>query len=368
MELKRTPLYEAHKALGARLVAFAGWEMPVQYTGVIEEHLGVRKTCGLFDVSHMGEVEIAGPGAFSALQYLATNDLEKTVDGQCQYTLLCYPDGGVVDDCVVYRFSRERFLICVNASNTEKAFEWMKSNCPKGAVVTDRSARFAQLALQGPSSAEVLRHLLSVDPAAVKHYHFVEAKAAGVSAIISRTGYTGEDGFEIYLPPEEAAGVWQRIMEAGARFKIVPAGLGARDTLRLEMGYPLYGHELTEKTTPIEAGLKRFVGLNKADFIGIDVLRRQARSGVEKTLAGFEIEGQGVPRQGYDVCRGGKKLGSVTSGTHSPSLGKGVGMAYVEPALNKAGTEIDIIIRGRAVRARVVKPPFYTRAAVGLGA
>ena len=284
MTLKRTPLYEAHRALNARFVEFAGYEMPVQYTGVIEEHLKVRSSAGLFDVSHMGEVEVKGPLALEALQKVTTNDLEKIGNGQCQYTPLCYPEGGVVDDVIVYRFSRERLLVCVNASNRAKDFAWLSENI-KMAEVKDISDSYAQLAIQGPSSVEILKPLSEVDPASIKRFSFVEAKVAGLKAIVSRTGYTGEDGFEIYLPPEGAAAVWEAILKEGAGYSIAPAGLGARDTLRLEMGYPLYGHELTDKTTPIEAGLRRFVALDKPSFIGKDVLKREAEAGVQVAVS-----------------------------------------------------------------------------------
>lgn len=367
MELKRTPLYEIHRDLGARLVDFAGWEMPVQYTGLMEEHRMVRSSAGLFDVSHMGEVEITGPGARDAVQHLFTNDVDKVKSGQCQYTLLCYPTGGVVDDCIVYRFSDERFLVCVNASNTEKAFRWMKENAPKGAAVTDVSSGYAQLAVQGPNAEHFIEHMVNIDLTELKPFHFAVTGVLGFEAIVSRTGYTGEDGFEIYLDPEGAPKVWQAMLAPDTSFGIAPAGLGARDTLRLEMGYPLYGHELDGSTTPVEAGLhKRFVSLDK-DFIGADVLRRQAAEGVGKTLVGFELTGAGVPRAGYKVRGGGRSVGTVTSGTHSPSLGKPIGMAYVDPELARPGTEIEVAIRNRNVSAVVVRTPFYKRKKTGAG-
>ncbi len=343
------------------MVEFAGWEMPVQYSGVIEEHLAVRKNCGLFDVSHMGEVEISGEDALSAVQRLITNDIEKVVDGQCQYSPVCYPSGGVVDDCIVYRFDRKRFLICVNASNTEKAFEWMRENSSGAAVVRDVSADYAQLALQGPSSVEVLRPLLSIDPESIGHFHFVVAPVKGFNAIISRTGYTGEDGFELYFDPKGASAIWRAIMESGGRFGILPVGLGARDTLRLEMGYPLYGHELSEEITPLEAGLKKFVRLEKADFIGKGALSDQAKKGVQRTLVGIRMSDPGVPRAGYEIQKAGKKTGYVTSGTLSPSLKLGVAMCLVEPASKEPGTELDCVIRGRNARAVVTRLPFYRK-------
>lgn len=362
--MKRTPLYEAHAALGGRFVDFAGWEMPVQYTGLIEEHLRVRSSCGLFDVSHMGEIEITGPGALSAVQYLSTNDINKIKDGRCQYTLLCYPEGGVVDDTIVYRFSDERFLYCVNGVNTDKVFEWMLSQDLSDVRLENVSEKYAQIALQGPASVEVLRPLVDKDPASIKGFHFNIITVKGSKAIVSRTGYTGEDGFEIYVEPGSAPNVWNALMEAGRAFGILPIGLGARDTLRLEMGYPLYGHELSRETTPIEAGLKKYVALKKDGFIGKDVFDRQVSTGVQRSLVGFELKGRGVARPDYPVSSGGRVVGRVTSGTMSPSLRRAVGMAYVEPPLNAAGTELDIMIRERPVKAVVVKPPFYKKKAV----
>lgn len=359
--LKRTPLYETHKALGARIVEFAGWEMPVQYSGVIDEHQGVRTNCGLFDVSHMGEIEISGDDALSVVQRLITNDVERVIDGQCQYTPVCYPHGGVVDDCIVYRFDKKRFLICVNASNTEKAFNWMRENSFGAATVKDVSASYAQLALQGPFSVEVLRPLLSIDPESIGHFHFVVTPVKGYDAIISRTGYTGEDGFELYFDPRGATAIWQAIMDSGKKYGILPIGLGARDTLRLEMGYPLYGHELSETITPLEAGLKKFVRLEKPDFIGKDALVKQASGGLAKTLIGIKMADPGVPRADYEIQKAGKKAGYVTSGTSSPSLKLGIAMCLVEPEFKEPGTELDCMIRGRAARAVVTKLPFYKK-------
>ncbi len=361
--LKRTPLYETHKALGARIVEFAGWEMPVQYSGVIEEHLAVRNNCGLFDVSHMGEIEISGEDALAAVQRLITNDVERVVDGQCQYTAVCYPSGGVVDDCIVYRFDKKRFLICVNASNTEKAFKWMRENGQGAAAVRDVSASYAQLALQGPFSAEVLRPLLTIDPESIRHFHFAVTPIKGYDAIISRTGYTGEDGFELYFDPRGAVAIWQAIMEAGKKYGILPIGLGARDTLRLEMGYPLYGHELSETITPLEAGLKKYVRLEKPDFIGKDALVKQASGGLARTLVGIKMSDPGVPRAGYEIQKAGKKTGYVTSGTLSPSLKLGIAMCLVEPGLKEPGTELECVIRDRKAKAVVTKLPFYDKKA-----
>jgi len=365
--LKRTSLYERHKALGARLVPFAGWEMPVQYSGLMEEHLRVREHCGIFDVSHMGEIEISGPGAIDAVQYLGTNDMEKVRDGQCQYTLLTYPTGGVVDDCIVYRYSTERFLICVNASNTEKVFAWFKgvdlSDVAPDVTIKDVSHTFCQIALQGPESVNVLKKLTESDPQSIWGFHFIETTLLGKDVLVSRTGYTGEDGFEIYSAPEDGPAIWDAIIEAGEDKKILPIGLGARNTLRLEMGYPLYGHELSEDITPIEAGLRRFVGLKKENFLGHEIIKAQAEKGAEKTLTGFILDGPGVPRDDYKVNIEGVERGYVTSGTLSPCLSRGVGLAYLPPNSCTEGSSIEVIIRGKPFKAKIVKRPFYQKKA-----
>lgn len=361
LTLKRTPLYEAHRSLGARLVDFAGWEMPVQYSGVIDEHIAVRSSCGLFDVSHMGEIEVSGPGAFDFVQMIMTNDIERVEDGQCQYTLLCYPDGGVVDDTIVYRYNKDRYLFCVNASNAGKVFEWMKKHSDADTIVEDLSSTYAQIALQGPKSVEVLRGLMDADPEEIKHFHFHIGLVGDAEALVSRTGYTGEDGFEIYIDPADAVGVWDSLLSSGKAHGIKPIGLGARDTLRLEMGYPLYGHELSEKITPFEAGLKKYVRLDDRDFIGEEALKKQAEEGVKKTLVGFKMIDAGVPRAGYEIRSGGKKAGIVASGTSSPSLKTGIGTGFVPPALREPGAELEIMIRDRAARASVVRMPFYRK-------
>lgn len=359
LKLKKTPLNEIHRALGAKLVDFAGWEMPVQYSGVIEEHLAVRSSCGLFDVSHMGEIEVWGPDAWDFVQKVTTNDIERAVDGQCQYTLLCYPDGGVVDDTIVYRFNDERFLFCVNASNTDKAYEWLVTQKAEDVTIENVSANYAQIALQGPKSVDALRGLLDIDPSEIKHFHFHIGVVADSEAIISRTGYTGEDGFEIYIDPTDAPAVWNAIMESGKNYGILPIGLGARDTLRLEMGYPLYGHELSKEITPIEAGLKKYVRFDKVEFIGMDVLKKQAEGGTAKTLVAFRMKDPGIPRADYEIYSGGKKAGWVSSGTSSPSLKTGIGMGFVETT--KKAPLLEIMIRDRAAKATVVGLPFYKK-------
>jgi len=361
MSLKRTSLYERHKALGARFVDFAGWEMPVQYSGLMEEHLRVRDTCGIFDVSHMGEIEITGPGAIAAVQLLGTNDIEKVKGGQCQYTILCYPTGGVVDDCIVYRYSDESFLICVNASNVEKVFKWFTEVDPPDVSITNVSDKYCQIALQGPASVEVLRPLADSDPGGVKGFHFISATVADRKVLLSRTGYTGEDGFEIYSAPGDGPVIWDAIMKSGEAFNILPIGLGARNTLRLEMGYPLYGHELSKDLTPTEAGLRRFIGFNKETFLGEKRIKAEGVDGVSKSLVGFILNGPGVPRDGYPVHAEGVEVGTVTSGTLSPSLKRGLGMAFLPPKLCAEGTEVDILIRKKPFKAKVVKMPFYKK-------
>lgn len=336
--------------------------MPVQYRGVLEEHLAVRSACGIFDVSHMGEIEVSGPRAEEAVRLLMTNDIGRVEDGQCQYTLLCYPHGGVVDDTIVYRFNSERFLFCVNASNTDKAYEWIQGQVSGIALVENLSDEYAQIAIQGPNAASVLEDLSDVPPSEIKPFHFVMAElAGGVEAIVSRTGYTGEDGFEIYLPPSEAPELWGALMYSGEEFGITPTGLGARDTLRLEMGYPLYGHELGEGITPLEANLGKYVRLEGREFIGAEALRAQKAAGVKKMLIALKMKDPGIPRAGYEIAKNGKKIGDVASGTMSPSLKSGIGTGFVGPSFSEIGTEVDVVIRGRAAKAEVVKPPFYKR-------
>lgn len=338
--------------------------MPVQYTGVIEEHLAVRKGVGLFDVSHMGEIEVSGTKALEAVQIITTNDASKLKPGQVQYTFLCYPNGGVVDDVTLYKFSDTRYMFCVNASNTEKDFNWIKENAGKLADVKDMSSHFGQLAIQGPLSEEILQNTCNLDLSLIRYYHFLQGNVAGIDAIISRTGYTGEDGFEIYMPWGATVKVWQGLMEAGNRFGIKPIGLGARDTLRLEMGFPLYGNELNEKTTPLEAGLHRFISLDKHHFVGRDALEKQAIQGIQRKLIGIEMAESGIPRSGYKIFVKGRMVGEVTSGTMSPSLGKAIGMGYIETVLSSMGAELNIEVRNRRIAARVTKIPFYTRKAV----
>ncbi len=355
--LKRTPLYDCHREAGGKMVDFAGWEMPVQYAGVIEEHRAVRTAAGLFDVSHMGEVRVRGAGAEAFLQRLTPNDVSKLVPGRAHYSGLLTERGTYVDDLLIYRLAAEDFLVVVNASNAERDFEWIASRAEGKATVANESDDYALLALQGPKALEILSGLTEEGIAGLKYYGFGEGKVNGVHALISRTGYTGEDGFEIYLAPEDAPAVWQRLIDAGA----TPAGLGARDTLRLEAAMALYGHEIDETTTPFEAGLGWVVKLEKGDFLGRDALAAQKAQGIQRKLVGFEVQGRGIARQGHGVVSDGGTLGTVTSGTWSPTFEKALGMAYVPQGLAAPGTALAIDVRGKALPAVVVEVPFYKR-------
>jgi glycine cleavage system T protein (aminomethyltransferase) len=362
-ELRRTPLYECHREAGARMVPFAGWEMPVQYAGVIDEHRAVRTAAGLFDVSHMGEVRVRGAGAEALLQHLTPNDVAKLAPGRAHYSGLLTERGTYVDDLLVYRLGAEDFLAVVNASNAERDFEWIASRATgSDAEVTDAGDDYALLALQGPRALEILAPLATPDVSALRYYGFAQGEVDGLPALLSRTGYTGEDGFEIYLSPEDAPRIWRRLLAAGGPLGLVPAGLGARDTLRLEAAMALYGHEIDETTTPYEAGLGWVVKLDKGDFLGRDALLAQRQAGPPRKLVGFAVEGRGIARQGHAVLAGGAPVGAVTSGTFSPTFEKALGMAYVPPDLAAPGTRLAIDVRGREVGAAVVGMPFYRRA------
>jgi aminomethyltransferase len=340
------------------MVEFAGWEMPVQYAGVIDEHRAVRERCGLFDVSHMGEVEFTGPRALEALNRVVSNDLARCADGQAQYAVLCNEQGGIVDDVVVYRFSPERLLVCVNAACREKdGAHFKKYGEPLGATVQEKHDDYAQLAVQGPRAVATLQSLTPLDLAGVKPFHFATGEVAGVPCIAARTGYTGEDGFELFCPPDGAALLWDRVVRAGAE----PCGLGARDSLRLEAALRLYGSDMDAATTPLEAGLAWTVKLDKGDFVGREALVAQKAAGLKRRIAGFELTDRGVPRHGYRCLRGGEAVGTVTSGTMSPTLKKPIGLAYLPPELAADGAEFEVEIRGRGVAARSVKTPFYKR-------
>lgn len=348
------------------MVDFGGWEMPVQYpAGTVEEHLRTRLRSGLFDVSHMGEIEVRGPDAIPFVNRLCANDASKLADGQAQYSALTTPAGTVVDDLLVYRFAADRLLLVVNASTTEKDWDWISSHrAGEQLELTNRSAEFCQLALQGPDARRILQTLTDTPLAEIKYYHFREGQVDGVQAIISRTGYTGEDGFEVYAASNQAERLWDRLLEAG-RYGTpegtLPCGLAARNTLRLEAAMALYGHELDETTTLLEANLGWITKLNKGDFIGRDALARQKEEGVRRRLVGFEVTERGIARDGQDVLVGREKIGRVTSGSPAPFLKKNIGLAYVASEQAQEGQELQIDVRGRAVSARIVPTPFYKR-------
>ena len=354
---KRTPLYDTHRALGARIVPFAGFDMPVQYTSILEEHAAVRNAAGLFDVSHMGEIHLSGPGAVASVERLVTCPVATLQPGRVRYGLLCNEEGGVVDDVTVYRLADDALFLCVNASNIEKDYRWIVRHAGAGTKVEDRSERYGLLALQGPASAAILGKLATLPPS-LKRFRFVEGDVAGAPALISRTGYTGSDGFELYVQAQDTVRVWKALLETGGAFGLLPCGLGARDTLRLEAALPLYGHELDDTTSPLEAGLGRFVKREAGGFLGAEAIERRARGPATRALAGFVVEDRGIARSEYPILHGGERVGVVTSGAPSPTLGKSIGLGYVPPALAVPDTRIEIGIRERAVAARIVATPF----------
>lgn len=360
---KKTSLNARHRALGARMVTFAGWDMPLEYSGITAEHLAVRSHAGLFDISHMGEIEMAGKDALAAVQWVTSHDASKLKVGQTQYTALTTPSGAFVDDGLVYRFGPSHFLIVVNASNTEKAYRWLLEQARSigDVAVVDSSARYALLAIQGPAAREVLQTLTGIDLGGLKYYWFSHGEIAGVRGTVSRTGYTGEDGFEVFVPPQSAERVWDALLQAGSSAGVIPAGLGARDTLRLEAGMRLYGNDIDDTTSVLEAGLGWIVGWNKGDFLGREELERQKHAGVARALVGFEMVDRAIARSGHAIYDGDQQIGRVTSGTHTPFLKKAIGMAYVPPDRAEPGREFAVDIRGQRPKARVVPLPFYTR-------
>ena len=358
-----TPLLDRHEALGAKIVEFAGWLMPISYGGILEEHRAVRSAAGLFDLSHMGELVVEGPEAGRALAAALVTDPPSLAVGRAHYSMICAPDGGILDDLIVYRLSEERFMVVANASNARTVSDALVERLDGfRAVLDDRSLATGLVAVQGPRSIDILQPLASVDLAAIRYYGLVEGAVAGIPALIARTGYTGEDGFELFLDEERTGEVWDAVLAAGRPSGLVPVGLGARDTLRLEAGMPLYGNELDRTTTPYEAGLGRVVKLAKpGEFTGRAALERLARDGVGRSLVGLVVRGRGIARHGYPVLDADGPTGVVTSGTMSPTLGEAVAMAYVAPAHTEPGTMLDIEIRGVRVAALVVPLPFYKR-------
>lgn len=362
-ELRRTALFEAHKRHGGKLVDYAGWEMSVQFEGLTAEHEAVRNAAGMFDVSHMGEIEIKGNQAEDFIQYLVTNDISVLEDYQILYTFMCYPDGGIVDDLLVYKYNKNHYLLVVNASNTAKDYEWMKENLGSyDAEIIDISDQVSEIALQGPKAQEILQDLTDTDLSEIKFFYFKDDVIVnGAKCLVSRTGYTGEDGFEIYLDNDNIDALWEKLLEVGKDRGLKPAGLGARDTLRFEANLPLYGNEIDKDITPLEAGLGFFVKLNKDNFIGKDALVKQKEEGLKRKIVGFEMKENGIPRQGYEVKADGKVIGYVTTGYNSPTLKKNIGFALIDAEYAALGTPIEIQIRKRTLKAEVVSRKFYTR-------
>lgn len=366
---KRTPLYDRHVALGARIIDFGGWAMPVQYTSILEEHKAVRTGVGLFDVCHMGEVEFVGPGALDAVEKLVTNDVRKLVDGQARYTAVCYEDGGIVDDCIVYRDRQDRIVVVINASNIDKDIAWFRQHTAgrTDCVLRDLSAETGLIAVQGPHAAALLDRLAhEAGFSSLKSFHFKAGELLGVPVWAARTGYTGEDGFELFCPASEAARIWDALLAAGGDFGVKPCGLGARDTLRLEACLSLYGNDIDQTTTPYEAGLGWVVKLDH-DFIGRPALEAKKAAGLSRKLVAFVMEGRGTARHGYTIYaapEGGSALGIVTSGSLGPTVGKNIGLGYVPIESAEVGQTLYIDCRGKRIAAQIVKSPFYRRSAV----
>ncbi len=360
---QRTPLHDRHVAAGGKMVEFAGWEMPVRYASEIEEHRAVRAAAGLFDVSHMGEFRVQGPGALGFLQGLTPNNVARLKPGRIHYSGLLTPEATYVDDLLVYQLAAADYMLVVNAANLEGDLEWLRSHPHPDCRIEDHSHRYALLALQGPRATDILRRHTAAELDGIRYYRFVQGTVAGARCIISRTGYTGEDGFELYLAPDAAVAIWDVLLESGAGDGLVPAGLAARDSLRLEAGMALYGHEIDRTTTPYEAGLGWVVKLKAGDFLGREVLVEQKRNGTERQLIGFEIRGRGIARQGHSLLHEGEEVGLVTSGGWSPSFEKAIGTAYVPRHLATTGTELEVAVRRRRLAAAVVDLPFYRRQA-----
>ena len=359
--MKRTPFYAIHRNLGAKIVPFGGYEMPVQYAGIIEEHRAVRNGVGVFDVSHMGEFVVKGKNAQAFLQRITVNDVAKLSPGEAQYSAMCYDNAGIIDDLLVYKFANDHFMLVVNASNIDKDFRWLSDHLTPDVALVDETDAVALLAVQGPRSLSTLQKLTQIDLSLMQYYRFTQGTIAGVEATISRTGYTGELGFEIYFPAKGAEAVWNRIFDAGKEFAIAPVGLGARDTLRLEMGYCLYGNDIDQTTSTLEAGLGWITKMGKGDFIGRPVLEKMKAEGLKRKLVGIQIDEKAVPRHGYTILSDGTVIGTVTSGTFSPSLERGIALGYVAPAYVAIGSSVSVDVRGRAVHGTITTLPFFKR-------
>ena len=358
--LKTTPLLDLHKELGAKLVPFVGWNMPIQFAGVLSEHICVRERVGLFDVSHMGEIEVKGKDAKKFLQFLLSNNVEKMFDGSILYSLMCYETGGVVDDLLAYRFSENHYFLCVNASNSDKDYDWIARHASSFNVnIKNTSSETSQLALQGPDAKNVLQSLCDISLDDLSYYNFRKGMVNNVESLISRTGYTGEDGFELYLSPEKVSEVFRSLMEQGRSYGVQPIGLGARDTLRIEMGYPLYGNEIDNNPTPLDAGLGWVIKFDKGEFLGRGSLLKQKEQGSpRRKLVGLKLLTRGVPRAHYQVFKNGESVGEVTSGTFSPTLNTGVGLCYVSSEYSDVGNHLDVKIRDQLVATEVIQLPF----------
>jgi aminomethyltransferase len=359
--LRKTPLHALHRKLGAKMAEFGGWEMPIEYSGIIPEHLAVRTAVGLFDISHMGRIGIEGPQSLDLVQKVSSNDAARLKDGQIQYSALLYPEGTFVDDILVHRLAPDRYFLCVNASNSETDLEWIRRHNEFQATVTNSSDDYAQLALQGPRSVQVLQPLVDVDLSQIQYYWLQMGHLQGMKCLITRTGYTGEDGFEIYFAPEQAERIWNLLSASGSKYKLIPVGLGARNTLRLEAKMALYGHEISDKITPWEADLAWIGKLAKGNFIGKEALVAQQARGVPRRLVGFEMMGRGIGRDGYPVWVNDQQVGFVTSGAPSPFLKKNIGLAYVPVRHAVVGTELQVEVRSQRIPARIVETPFYSR-------
>ena len=362
-DLKRTPLFDEYAKYGGKTIDFGGWDLPVQFSSIKEEHDAVRHRAGLFDVSHMGEMIVEGEDALAYLQLICTNDISKIQIGGAQYNAMCYETGGVVDDLLVYRLDEERYLLCVNAANIEKDYDWMKAHASGNVTVTNKSDEYAQIALQGPLAEEVLQTLTDVELNSLKYFKFIEnAQVAGHTVLLSRTGYTGEDGFELYGEPEAIIELWTKILQAGKDHGVVPAGLGARDTLRFEACLPLYGQELSKDISPLEAGIGFAVKLQKeSDFIGKAALLVQKESGLPRKLIGVEMVDKGIPRHGYKVFKDGIEIGEITTGTQSPLSKRNIGLALIDAKFAQLETELEIEIRNKKLKAKTCATPFYKR-------